>query len=349
MISNKLKKKVVRSRAPLRLGLIGGGTDLSPFCDDFGGAVINSTINKYAYVTIKDRDDDFILFSAEDLSKSEKIPLNNFSVTNCELQLHAQSYKYIMELFNNGEYLPINIISYCEMPPGSGLGSSSTIVVTIIKAFVEYLDLGLDDYQVAQLAFNIERIKCKISGGKQDQFAAAFGGFNLLEFYSNNRTIVTPLKIKNWILCELEASILLYFTGVSRYSSDIISDQIDSYKAHSENVIESMQIIKKDTYIFKELLMKGDFKKMSSSIKKSWIHKKQTSKKISNANIDKIYESAMKAGAKAGKVSGAGGGGFIWFLVNPEKKMNVINCLNEFGGFVTNCAFTNKGCEAWTI
>ena len=141
-----------------------------------------------------------------------------------------------------------------------------------------------------------------------------------MEFFDNNRVVVTPLRIKNWILCEFEASLILYFTGASRDSSNIIKDQISQYKSHTSSTLENMHLIKKETYLFKELLLKGDFENMANSIRKSWLSKKMTSQKISNENIDHIYESAINKGALAGKVSGAGGGGFMWFIVNPEKK-----------------------------
>jgi len=349
MKSYKFLKTIVRARSPLRLGLLGGGTDLSPYCDKFGGVVINSTIDKYAYVTIKEREDDYIFFCSDDLKKFDKTKTLNFSESSFNLMLHKECYKYFMDTYNCGEYIPLSIISHCEVPPGSGLGSSSTLVVTIIKAFVEYLNLGLDDYEIAKLAFYIERVGCKIQGGRQDQFAAAFGGFNLMEFLSNDRTVITPLKIKNWILCELEASLVLYFTGNSRLSSDIISDQIENFKRNTELNDNYMHDIKKQTYIFKELLLKGDFNHISESINQSWINKKKTSQKISNSKIDKIHAKAMQSGAHAGKISGAGGGGFMWFLVDPEKKIKVMNTLKEFGGYVSNCSFTSKGCAAWRI
>jgi len=341
--------KTVRARAPLRLGLFGGGTDLSPYCDEYGGVVINSTIDKYAYVTIKDRKDKKIVFKAEDIKIREEFSLNQLVESETKLQLHKTIYLYMIEKYNNNVDIPLTINSFCEVPPGSGLGSSSTLVVTILKAFIEYFDVGLDDYQISRLAYQFERVICKISGGKQDQYAATFGGFNLMEFFDNNRVVVTPLRIKNWILCEFEASLILYFTGASRDSSNIIKDQISQYKSHTSSTLENMHLIKKETYLFKELLLKGDFEKMANSIRKSWLSKKMTSQKISNANIDHIYESAINKGALAGKVSGAGGGGFMWFIVDPEKKIDVMNTLKEFGGFVSNCKFTEKGCESWTL
>lgn len=341
--------KTVRARAPLRLGLYGGGTDVSPYCDEFGGVVINSTIDKYAYVTISEREDNNIAFRAEDIKIQEKYSLNEFLESKSQLKLHKTIYLYMVEKYNHNNYIPLSITSYCEVPPGSGLGSSSTLVVTIIKAFIEYFQVCLDDYQISKLAYKFEREICKINGGKQDHYAATFGGLNLMEFFDNNKVLVTPLKIKNWILCEFEASLVLYFTGTSRDSSMIIDDQISQYKLHSSNILENMHLIKKETYLFKEILLKGDFEKMSSSIRKSWISKKKTSQKISNENLDHMYESAISEGALAGKVSGAGGGGFMWFLVKPEKKIKVINKLNEFGGYASNCKFTPKGCESWTL
>ena len=340
---------IIRARAPLRLGLFGGGTDLSPYCDQYGGVVINATINKYAYITIKERNDNLIHFYAEDLGKEEKYNISDFRYSKSSLILHYHLYKYMMDNYNSGNFIALSIISYSEVLPGSGLGSSSTIVVALIKAFIEYFQHGLDDYEIAKLAYKIERIHCKIEGGRQDHYSASFGGFNLIEFYSNEKAFVNPLKIKNWIMCELEASIILYFNGKSRLSSEIILDQIKNYNSSTESIIENMHSIKNDTYKFKEYLLKGDFKLMADSIKKSWHHKKQTSQKICPSYMDDIYNVALKEGAKAGKISGAGGGGFMWFIVDPEKKKNIIKNLIKFGGYVSTCKFTQKGCESWRI
>ncbi len=338
---------IIRARAPLRLGLAGGGTDVSPYCDIYGGFVLNATIDRYAYAVIKTLDKPKIVFLATDKQEKIECELGDGLVLDGKLDLLKACYIYIMEAFNNGKRIPLELSTYCDAPAGSGLGSSSTLVVAIIRAFVELLNLPLDDYAIAQLAYKIERVKCNLQGGRQDQYSATFGGFNFMEFYAENRSIINPLRIKNWIICELEASLVLFFTGVSRESAKIISDQSDNVKSGEESVIRAMHEVKKEASIMKECLLKGDFEGLVASMKVGWENKKRSAKTVSNPHIDEIYEAAIWAGALAGKVSGAGGGGFMLFLTPAEKRMDVIRTLNTFNGQVSNCHFTKHGCQAW--
>lgn len=222
----------VRSKAPLRLGLAGGGTDVSPYSDEFGGCVLNATINMYAHAFI---DDDMAegtaVFEAKDLGIIEEINTAQPVSIDGKLKLHRAVYKRIMNDYNDGIYLPLKITTWSDVPAGSGLGSSSTVVVSIIEGLKQLLSLPLGEYDVAQLAYDIERKDCELAGGKQDQYAATFGGFNFMEFFSNDRVVVNPLRIRKYIINELETSLLLYFTGVSRDSANIIEDQVASLKA----------------------------------------------------------------------------------------------------------------------
>jgi D-glycero-alpha-D-manno-heptose-7-phosphate kinase len=219
----------------------------------------------------------------------------------------------------------------------------------MIRAFVELLNLPLDDYTIAQLAFKIERVDCGLQGGKQDQYSATFGGFNFMEFYADERTIINPLRIKNWILCELEASLVLFFTGVSRQSARIIAEQSDNVKTSRADALAAMHAIKSEALAMKECLLRGDFEGLVESMRLGWENKKRSAKAVSNVLIDEIYEAAINAGALAGKVSGAGGGGFMLFFVPAENRMNVIRTLNHFDGHVSNCHFTKHGTQAWRI
>lgn len=341
--------KIIRSRAPLRLGLAGGGTDVSPYCDTYGGLVLNATINRYAYAFIRTINEPIIRFVAVDQQLEELfIAAPNLSSTN-RLKLHVAVYNHMIENYNAGIPISMELTTYCDSPVGSGLGSSSTMVVAIIRAFVELLKLPFDDYMIANLAFKIERLDCGLQGGRQDQYSAAFGGFNFMEFYDGDRVVVNPLRIKNWIICEFEASVILYYTGVSRESARIIEEQSRNIASHSENALTAMHGIKQEAIGMKESLIRGDFEGVIDSIRSGWLNKKRSAITVSNGLIDEIYEAACDSGAKAGKVSGAGGGGFMWFFVNPEKRMNVIRTLNSFGGDVSNCQFTKHGSQAWNI
>lgn len=340
---------VIRARAPLRLGLAGGGTDVSPYCDVHGGYILNATIDRYAYAVIKTLEDPIICFKATDQQKEVVMDASIEQNINDELDLHKSVYRYMVKNYNEGIPIPMELSTFCDAPAGSGLGSSSTLVVAMIRAFVELLNLPLDDHTIAQLAFKIERVDCGLLGGRQDQYSATFGGFSFMEFYDNDRAIINSLRIKNWIRCELEASIVLYFTGVSRESAKIIADQSGNVKTGSSDALSAMHKIKKEALIMKESLQKGDFQGIVNSMQRGWDAKKRSAKTVSNSLIDQIYDAAIDAGALAGKVSGAGGGGFMWFYVPTEKRMDVVRALNSFGGQVSNCHFTKNGSQAWRL
>lgn len=340
---------VIRSRAPLRLGLAGGGTDVSPYCDIHGGYVLNAAIDRYAYAVIKRLDEPVVRFVATDQQmekvRSAEVPLP----LNGKLDLHKAVYNHVVQNFNGGQPIPLELSTFCDAPAGSGLGSSSTVVVAMIRAFAELLNLPLDDYTIAHMAYQIERVDCGLQGGRQDQYSATFGGFNFMEFYSGERAVINPLRIKNWIICELESSLVLYFTGVSRESAHIIADQSSNVKSGVVDALEAMHGIKREALTMKECLLRGDFSGLVESMRLGWENKKRSAKTVSNPHIDAIYDAAIQAGALAGKVSGAGGGGFMWFFVPTENRMDVIRTLNGFGGQVSNCHFTKHGTQAWRI
>lgn len=340
---------IVRARAPLRLGLAGGGTDVSPYCDQYGGYVLNATIDRYAYAILEDLNEPVIRFSASDQGKSETLALTDRLPLDCGLILHRAVYNEFVTTYNKGRPFPIQLTSFCDAPAGSGLGSSSTVVVSLVRVFAEKLNLPLDDHALAQLAYKIERIDCNLQGGRQDQYSATFGGFNFMEFYENNRAVINPLRIKNWILCELEASLLLFYTGVSRESAKIIADQGENLSNGVTTTVDAMHAIKKEALRMKECILRGDFDGIIASMRDGWENKKKLANSVTNAQIDEIFESSVASGAVAGKVSGAGGGGFIMFFVPPERRMDVVKTLRRYSGQVSNCHFTKRGTEAWKL
>lgn len=342
-------KGLIRARAPLRLGLAGGGTDVSPYCDIHGGYVLNGTIDRYAYTVLKPLGEAVVRFLGTDQQVSAICSCEPILPLDGNLNLHKAVYNHMIQHYNYGRPLALEMSTFCDAPVGSGLGSSSTLVVAMIKAFVELLNLPLDDYAIAHLAYMIERVDCGLQGGRQDQYSATFGGFNFMEFYANERAVINPLRIKNWIICELESSLVLYFTGVSRESAHIIADQSRSVKSGAPDTLEAMHGIKREALAMKECLLRGDFEGLVESMRLGWENKKRSAKTVSNPHIDSIYDAAIQAGALAGKVSGAGGGGFMWFFVPTEKRMDVIRTLNGFGGQVSNCHFTKHGTQAWRI
>jgi D-glycero-alpha-D-manno-heptose-7-phosphate kinase len=220
----------------------------------------------------------------------------------------------------------------------------------MVKAFVEALSLPLGEYDIAHLAFSIERLDAGLQGGRQDQYAATFGGFNFMEFGADDRVVVNPLRVKNWVLSELEASIVLFHTGVSRSSAAIIAEQTSNIAASAPASIDAMHQLRADAFAMKEAVLKGDFRQFANVLNRSWEAKKKTATCISNARINNVFEIAMDAGAIAGKISGAGGGGFITFIVDPLERLNVIRKLeSDAEGHVLSCSFTKRGTEGWRI
>ncbi len=341
---------IVRARAPLRLGLAGGGTDVSPYCDLHGGLALNATIDKYAYTVIEPRaESNRVHLIAADQRGSWQGEASPQLVLDGQLDLHKGVYNRIVRDFNRGRPLAFVMTTHTDAPPGSGLGSSSTLVVSMIKAFVEWLNLPLGEYDIARLAYEIERVDVGLSGGRQDQYAATFGGFNFMEFHPGERVVVNPLRIKNWILSELEASLLLYFGGVSRDSARIIDEQSDNVKRNETVAIEAMHALKAEAIAMKESLLRGDFQRRVESLQAGWEAKKRMAKSISNPQIDEIYQVAKKAGMRAGKISGAGGGGFMMLLVDPVRRMDVMRALQQTQGQIFTCHFTKHGTEGWKI
>lgn len=340
---------IIRSRAPLRLGFAGGGTDVSPYCDQFGGAVLNITIDLYAYTIIEPTTDGRVTISAPDIdSRCEMMADDAMDLTG-PLILHRAVYRRIVTQFNGGRPLPCRITTFCDAPPGSGLGTSSTMVVSLVKAFVEWLNLPLGEYEIAHLAFEIERIDAGLGGGRQDQYAATFGGVNFMEFHPDDRVIVNPLRIKNWIISELETSLILFNSGVSRSSARIIKQQTDNLTHHSGTTLDAMHAIKADAFRMKECLLKGDFDTFAACMRETWDSKKRLADNITSKPIDQTVQAALDAGARAGKISGAGGGGFLTFLVVPERRVDVIRALGRQDGQVMTCHFTRHGTEGWKI
>lgn len=339
---------IIRSKAPLRLGLAGGGSDVSPYSDIYGGLVLNATINLYAYCTIEEMDCDQIVVNAYDAQYQKAFPLADSIEQDGGAMLVKGVYNRVMR-----DYAPMHggfgITTYNDAPIGSGLGTSSTMVVCILKAFAEWFSLPLGDYELARLAYEIERKDLGLSGGKQDQYAATFGGFNYMEFLKNDLVLVNPLKIKRWIVDELEASMILYYTGASRKSAAIIDEQKRNTSSGNAVAVEAMHRIKQSAIDMKNALICGDIEYFAKIIAAAWEDKKKMAGAITSPVIQEAFDVAVSAGAKAGKVSGAGGGGFIMFVVDPVEKENVVKALKSLPGYVMPFQFTSDGSHSWKV
>ncbi|HEY9177642.1 MAG TPA: dehydrogenase [Flavipsychrobacter sp.] len=336
-----------RSRAPLRIGLAGGGTDVSPYCDIYGGAVLNATISLYAHANIEPAEDNTITIVAADRGEKETYPLQDKLPINGHLDLAKGAYNHIVAKYGN---VPsgFTLTTTVDAPAGSGLGSSSTLLVAIIGAFKEWLQLPLGEYDIAHMAYEIEREELAMAGGKQDQYSATFGGVNYMEFYAGDRVIVNPLPLKKEILFELGNNLLLYFTATSRLSSTIIEAQTKNVKDNNAQSIEAMHQLKKQAEMMKEALLKGKVDEVGPILDFGFRYKKQMAADISNKALDKIYDTALAHGATGGKITGAGGGGFMMFYCPGNTRYAVAEALKQSGGTMNRYDITEQGLFTWT-
>jgi D-glycero-alpha-D-manno-heptose-7-phosphate kinase len=322
---------------------------VSPYSELYGGNVLNAAIDMYAYCTISTSNDDVVEFHATDLGESWTSTATNELALEEPLMLHKATYNRVVRDFNDGRPLAVKVTTSADAPPGSGLGTSSTMVVAILRAYQELLKLPLGEYDLAQLAYDIERKDCGLAGGKQDQYAATFGGFNFMEFFADDRVIVNPLRIRDEIINEIECSMLLYFTGRSRESASIIKDQIHSAESGDGKSLQAMHRVRQSAIEMKEALLKAEIRAMAGILGESWKAKRDMAQSISNSLIDKVFDNAIAAGALSAKISGAGGGGFMMLFVEPTSKMNVMAALSELEGSFYRFHFTREGAQGWSV
>jgi D-glycero-alpha-D-manno-heptose-7-phosphate kinase len=339
---------IYRSKAPLRIGLAGGGTDVSPYSDLYGGAILNATISLSAYASIEPIDENKIIVQALDRNENQIHDLSNALPIDGTLDLLKGVYNRINQQFS----MPLSgfkLSTFVDAPAGSGLGTSSTLVVAILGAFVEMLKLPLGDYDIAHLAYEIERNDLALAGGRQDQYAATSGGVNFMEFYENDKVIVNPLRIRSQYMHELENNLVLYFTATSRESATIIKEQVKNVNNKNEKSIEAMHQLKEQAKMMKEALLKGKLDEFGEILDFGFQQKRKMAANISNSAIEEIYDAAKKAGATGGKISGAGGGGFMIFYCPGNTNYTVKNELKKFGGEIKNYSFTKYGLSSWSI
>jgi len=339
---------IYRSKAPLRIGLAGGGTDVSPYTDMYGGAILNATISLSAYASIEPLDTPEIIVEALDRKEQERFQWAPALPINGHLDLLKGVYNRIYKEYKVPS-TGFRLSTFVDAPAGSGLGTSSTLVVAVLGAFVEMLKLPLGDYDIAHLAYDIERNDLKLAGGRQDQYAATFGGVNFMEFYKDDKVIVNPLRIRPQYMHELENNLVLYFTATSRESAMIIKEQVNNVNSNNEQSIEAMHQLKEQARMMKEALLKGKLNEFGEILDFGFRQKRKMAANISNSDIEKIYESAKAAGATGGKISGAGGGGFMIFYCPGNTNYAVKEALLKFGGEVKKYSFTKFGLTSWTI
>jgi D-glycero-alpha-D-manno-heptose-7-phosphate kinase len=339
---------IYRSKAPLRIGLAGGGTDVSPYSDQYGGAILNATISLSAHASIEPLDTKEIIIESLDQKQMQRFEWAKELPVTGTLDLLKGVYNRIQKDYG----MPatgFRLSTFVDAPAGSGLGTSSTLVVAIIGAFTEMLKLPLGDYDIAHYAYEIERTDLKLAGGKQDQYAATFGGVNFMEFYEDDKVIVNPLRIRPEYLHELQNNIVLYFTSTSRESATIIKEQQKNVSEKNEKSIEAMHQLKEQAKRMKEALLRGKLHEIGEILDFGFQQKRLMAHNISNNSIEDIYSGAKNAGAMGGKISGAGGGGFMIFYCPANTRYRVIETLESFGGYCKNYQFTKHGLTTWTV
>jgi D-glycero-alpha-D-manno-heptose-7-phosphate kinase len=337
---------LIRARAPLRISFRGGGTDVSPSCDERGGVVLSATINRYATATVVPGGKNFTVRSI-DYDQSVTYGLDDPFIYDGQLDLA----KGVIDHFRREEKLTngFEVTLHNDAPPGSGLGSSSAITVALVSAIAELLRLPVDDYQVADLAYRIERLEVKIKGGKQDQYATTFGGFNLIEFHPGGTVLVLPLRLRPETIWELEHSLVFAYVGGGHFSDQIIENQVRNYETRRTESIHAMDRLKVLTQDMKRALLVGELREFGELLHLAWESKRQMAKGITNPKINELYDRAIEAGALGGKMSGAGGGGFMLFVCDPLRRYAVQEALRKADSQLVNLTFVEPGVRTWTV
>ena len=330
-----------RARAPLRISFCGGGTDVSPYPEEHGGMVLSATIDQYAYASLAPRSDSKLTLASLDYDVVAKYDHPRRMKLDGTLDL-IKSVVRALKVRRGAD-----LWSHSDAPPGSGLGSSSTLVVALIGVLCEWLQRSMSNYEVAELAYRIERVDLGLAGGKQDQYAAAFGGFNFIEFH-RDATIVNPLRVHPDVLYELEYRLLLCYMGQTRASAKIIERQTESYRKGQEDVVSALHRLKAETLEMKRALLLGQIDAIGELLHEAWENKKMLDPAISTSQIDKLYRLARREGAIGGKMPGAGGGGYFLFLTRFDRKHRVAAALEKHGGQVVAFQFERRGLSSWT-
>src|SRR2546425_3204582 len=330
----------IRAMAPLRVSYAGGGTDVPPYPELVGGVVLSSTIKNYAYCSVAPRNDGKVTVLQENTGvNSEAANLEGLTGDG-----EVRIVKAVAERLVPGHGFEASL--RYDALPGAGLGSSSALCVSLIGALKEWKGSSMTDYDVANLAYEIERKDVGIPGGMQDQYASTFGGFNLIEF-KKEATIVNALRIKREILNELEYNSLLCFTGTTRRSGGILQRQIESYEHRNPAVMSALERMKELTLQMKDFLVTGNLVEFAELLNSEWELKKQLDQAISTEDVEKLLHAARTSGAIGAKLLGAGGGGFLFLYCEPGKQVQVEKAVELLGGTVFPVRFDEDGLQTW--
>ncbi len=344
--------RILRSKAPLRISFAGGGTDVSPYPEEKGGAVLNCTIDRYAYATLEAFPDGGGAVEVESLDYNVTVnyqKASDFVEPTGDLDLVQAALRVLRRPANGGSTTDrLKLFLHSDAPPGTGLGSSSTMVVALVGAFQQYLREPWTSYEIAELAYEIERREFGMKGGRQDMYAAAFGGFNFMEFLGD-RTVVNPLKIRPEVVNELAYRLLLCYTGTSHYSNDIIERQQKSYADKRADTVSALDATKQLAVDMKNELLRGNLDEMGRLLDLGWQHKKRFTDGITNDRIDAFYAKAREAGALGGKLVGAGGGGYLLLFCDFSRRAKVQQAVQQAGGRVEGFSLEPEGLQTWSV
>jgi D-glycero-alpha-D-manno-heptose-7-phosphate kinase len=339
-----MTQPLIRAKAPLRISFAGGGTDVPPFPEREGGCVLSSTINRYAWGTLKPRDDGQICINSLDFNVSLAYASRDDLDYDGEMDLAKAAIKRLAGDQTSG----YDLFLHTDAPPGSGLGSSSAMMVALVGLLNEFHGLALTDYEVAQVAYEIERVDLGIKGGMQDQYAAAFGGFNFIEFFGE-RVVVNQLKVSRDIQNELEYNLLLGNTGKLRLSSHIIDDQVRRYEQGDADANAALRELKALTVEMKTALLHRRLDEFGRLLDLEWQHKRRMSPRISSPELDDLYATALREGAIGGKITGAGGGGYMLLYCRFDRKRAVRDKMRELGVWMSEVSLEPLGLQTWRV
>lgn len=339
---------ILRAKAPLRISFCGGGTDCSPYAEERGGVVLSTTIDKYVYATLRERVDCTVSLTSLDYDLTRVHPLDAPMPIDGELDLLKGVVNHFREAAVAARKPGFDLLVHSDAPPGSGLGASSTLVAALVGLMRDWLRQALTSYEIAELTHKIERVDLRIAGGRQDQYAAVFGGFNFIEFHEDH-TIVNPLRIRREVVNELEYSTLLCYTGSTRISAHIVENQMRSYAQGKDAVVRSLDRMKELTIEMKAVLLRDRVRRFGELLHEAWIAKKDLDPAITTAQIDCLYQVARDAGAIGGKILGAGGGGFLLVFCPFERKLAIARALEAEGGRLVPFALEERGLQTWAV
>jgi len=334
---------VIRAKAPLRISFAGGTTDMPSYYMEHGGAVLVSTINRYAFVTLRPRDDGQIHILSLDFDLTVKYQVEEEPIFDGILDLAKATVRRVGAQVN---HTGLDLYLQSDAPAGSGLGGSAAMTVATLAAVGDYGNVRLDRYEMAELAYAIERFDLNISGGKQDQYASVFGGFNLIEF-SKDGTVVTPLRIPKDVLNDLEYHLMLCYTGKTRLSAGLIDKQEQYYQERRSETVQGLKTLRTLCFEMKDALLQGKLSEFGELLDVAWASKLKVNPDITDSQIDEMYDVARRNGAIGGKLLGAGGGGYLLLFCEGGKKRTLREKLEKLNGQFTEFSFTEDGLQVW--